>query len=99
MAINLAAGHFNSTAKTKKIVFAVELSPIEQTLDHLGSIARTVSEATLLLNVIAGSEGLDPRQSNLYKKDYLETLDRDIKGIRIGIVKEGFNWGKFPNQM
>ncbi|SFJ89806.1 amidase [Thermoflavimicrobium dichotomicum] len=68
--------------------------PIEQTLDHLGPIARTVADAALLLNVIAGSDGLDPRQSNLPKKDYLKAVGREIKGMRIGIVKEGFTWGE-----
>ncbi len=37
--------------------------PIEQTIDHLGPIARTVADAALMLSVLAGPDGLDPRQA------------------------------------
>src|SRR5215218_8635256 len=33
--------------------------PIEQTLDHVGPMTRTVGDAALVLNVIAGLDGLD----------------------------------------
>src|SRR5918995_5418141 len=36
--------------------------PIESTLDHLGPITRTVADAGLVLGVLAGADGLDPRQ-------------------------------------
>src|SRR6202000_430725 len=36
--------------------------PIERTLDHLGPITRTVADAALLLTVLAGPDGRDPRQ-------------------------------------
>jgi amidase len=36
--------------------------PIENTLDHLGPITRTVPDAALMLGVLAGPDGLDPRQ-------------------------------------
>ena len=36
--------------------------PIEQTIDHLGPITRTVADAALMLDVIAGPDGFDPRQ-------------------------------------
>src|SRR6266568_6118308 len=36
--------------------------PIENTLDHLGPITRTVTDAALMLGVLAGPDGLDPRQ-------------------------------------
>src|SRR5207249_7877084 len=37
--------------------------PIELTLDHTGPIARTAADCALLLEAIAGADGLDPRQS------------------------------------
>jgi amidase len=36
--------------------------PIELTLDHTGPIARTAGDAARLLEVLAGADGLDPRQ-------------------------------------
>ncbi|HEY8342323.1 MAG TPA: amidase, partial [Calditerricola sp.] len=66
--------------------------PIEQTLDHVGPIARTVADVALLLEVIAGPDGLDPRQTGLPAKPYSQLLNGDIRGMRIGIVREGFGW-------
>ena len=39
--------------------------PIENTLDHLGPITRTVRDAAVMLGVLAGPDGLDPRQRQL----------------------------------
>ncbi|HJU28837.1 MAG TPA: amidase family protein, partial [Candidatus Binataceae bacterium] len=36
--------------------------PIEMTIDHLGPMARSAADCALLLEVIAGPDGLDPRQ-------------------------------------
>ena len=65
--------------------------PIEQTIDHLGPITRTVSDAALFLGVIAGRDGLDPRQpADLATEDYLAALEQGARGLRIGVVTEGF---------
>lgn len=66
--------------------------PIEQTLDHTGPMARTVEDVALLLEVIAGNDGLDPRQSGLKVKSYTESLIGNAAGLKVGIVKEGFGW-------
>ncbi len=65
--------------------------PIENTLDHLGPITRTVRDAALLLSVLAGRDGLDPRQRfDPPPGDYLDGLDAGVAGLRIGVVGEGF---------
>ena len=65
--------------------------PIENTLDHLGPITRTVRDAALLLGVLAGRDGLDPRQrSDPPPGGYLDGLDAGVAGLRIGVVGEGF---------
>jgi amidase len=65
--------------------------PIENTLDHLGPIARTVRDAAVLLGVLAGPDGLDPRQRrDPPSADYLADLDNGAAGLRIGVVEEGF---------
>lgn len=65
--------------------------PIEQTIDHLGPMGRTVSDVALMLTVIAGADGRDPRQpSTVEVEDYLAELARPADGLRIGVVGEGF---------
>src|SRR5712692_3339850 len=65
--------------------------PIENTLDHLGPITRTVRDAAVLLGVLAGSDGLDPRQRQVPPPaDYLAVLDAGAAGLRLGVVEEGF---------
>jgi amidase len=64
--------------------------PIELTLDHCGPMANNVENVALLLSVIAGPDGLDPRQSNMQAQDYTKVIDQSAKGLKIAIVKEGF---------
>ncbi len=64
--------------------------PIEPSLDHLGPMGRSVADVALLLSVIAGPDGLDPRQQGIVVQDYMAALDEPLRGLRIGVVKEGF---------
>lgn len=65
--------------------------PIEQTIDHVGPMTRTVADAALLLGVIAGPDGHDPRQpGDLVVEDYVAALAQSAAGLRVGVVAEGF---------
>lgn len=64
--------------------------PIEQTIDHLGPVTNTVADNALLLEVLAGEDGLDPRQYKPKVYSYTEALGRGAHGMRIGVLKEGF---------
>lgn len=64
--------------------------PIEQTIDHLGPVTNSVADNALLLEVLAGADGLDPRQYKPKTYRYTEALGRGAQGMRIGILKEGF---------
>ena len=65
--------------------------PIELTVDHLGPMARSAADCALLLEVIAGPDGLDPRQqANLASASYTKALTGEVKGLRLAIVQEGF---------
>jgi amidase len=66
--------------------------PIEATIDHTGPMTATVADNALLLEVIAGADGLDPRQYNVRVDKYTTGLGRGVAGMRIGVVTEGFNW-------
>jgi amidase len=66
--------------------------PIDQSVDHLGPMAGSSADCALLLEVLAGyDDGLDPRQDpRLEPKPYTEALTGDARGLKIGIVNEGF---------
>ena len=64
--------------------------PIEVTIDHTGPMTRNVRDNALLLEVLAGADGLDPRQGTLKVSNYTEALGGGARGLRIGVVKEGF---------
>ncbi|MEV7136283.1 amidase [Arthrobacter sp. NPDC093128] len=66
---------------------------IDQTVDTLGPLARTPADLALMLDVMAGPDGLDPRQQwDLRVDAYREALTGHVEGLRIGIVTEGFGW-------
>jgi amidase len=63
---------------------------IDATIDHVGPMARNCADAALLLEVMAGPDPRDPRQLNTPPGFSLEKLDAGLKGVRIGILQEGF---------
>ena len=66
--------------------------PIESTIDHVGPITRTVADAALMLSVIAGADGHDPRQpTGVAADDYLGALSGGASGLRVGVLREGFD--------
>jgi aspartyl-tRNA(Asn)/glutamyl-tRNA(Gln) amidotransferase subunit A len=65
-------------------------------LDQAGPIAKTVEDAALVLNVIAGSDPRDSTSVRLPVPDYTEHINEGIKGLRIGIPKEYFIKGIDP---
>jgi amidase len=66
--------------------------PIEATIDHAGPMTATVADNALLLEVIAGADGLDPRQYNVRVDKYTTALGRGVAGMRIAIITESFGW-------
>ena len=66
--------------------------PGEMTVDHLGPIARDVRSLATYLAVLAGPDGMDPRQIRHEKSvDFLAALDDEsVEGVRIGVLTEGF---------
>lgn len=62
--------------------------PLADSLDHAGPMTRTVRDAALMLNVIAGRDPNDATSSREPVPDYVGACEREIKGLRIGVVKE-----------
>jgi aspartyl-tRNA(Asn)/glutamyl-tRNA(Gln) amidotransferase subunit A len=60
------------------------------TLDHTGPMARTVEDCAYLLQAMAGHDAADPASSRVPVDDYLAPLDRDIRGVKIGVPRAYF---------
>jgi aspartyl-tRNA(Asn)/glutamyl-tRNA(Gln) amidotransferase subunit A len=62
--------------------------PLAYTMDHVGPITRTVRDAALMLNVIAGHDPNDSSSSREPVPDYTATLNAGVKEMRIGVIRE-----------
>tara|TARA_A100001388_G_scaffold276020_1_gene262733 strand:- start:431 stop:1885 length:1455 start_codon:yes stop_codon:yes gene_type:complete len=60
-------------------------------LDQVGPITNTVSDAAEILYSISGKDPLDSTCLDKPVPNYLIDLDKSIKGIKIGIIEECFN--------
>ncbi len=59
-------------------------------LDQIGPITKCVTDAALLMNVIAGHDSMDSTSAPIEPTDFTEYLGHDVKGLKIGIPKEYF---------
>jgi amidase len=66
------------------------IMPIEIFVDHTGPMTANVADNALLLEVLAGDDGYDPRIKAPKVQDYTKALGTGAKGLKIAIVKEGF---------
>ena len=66
------------------------LTALSWSLDHPGPMTRTVEDAAITMNAIAGHDPKDVASAKVDIPDYTSALTGDIKGLRIGIVKEYF---------
>jgi amidase len=66
------------------------IGSIETSIDHTGPITRDVRDNARMLEVIAGPDGIDRRQSGREAGDYVRALDEGARGTRVAILAEGF---------
>lgn len=59
-------------------------------LDQIGPITKDVTDTAILLNTITGYDPKDTTSQNYPSLDYTKSLQKEIKGIRVGIPKEYF---------
>ncbi len=66
------------------------VTPLSWSLDHIGPLTRTVEDAAVVLQAIAGHDPLDASTSEKPVPDYREHLASGAKDLRVGVPKEYF---------
>ena len=64
--------------------------PLAWSLDHAGPMTRTVRDAALLLDLIAGYDAADPASAEAPVDGHLADIEAGVRGLRIGIVTGRF---------
>ena len=75
---------------TYGLVSRYGLVAFASSLDQIGPITKDVTDAAMLLNIIAGHDERDTTSYEIPKKDYTKALNKNIKGLKIGVPKEFF---------
>jgi len=65
-------------------------------LDQIGALAKDVTDAAILLGVIAGHDPLDATSMDAPVPDYTTALTGDVRGVRVGVPREYFIPGMQP---
>jgi aspartyl-tRNA(Asn)/glutamyl-tRNA(Gln) amidotransferase subunit A len=64
--------------------------PMASSFDTVGPMTKTVEDMAVVMQVIAGQDSLDATTVPDSVPDYFSELNKDIKGLRVGVPKEYF---------
>lgn len=67
------------------------IAPLCVSLDHCGPITKTVEDAAMMLNVLAGYDKLDITSVEHPKEDYVAGMKQPVNGLRLGIPVGSFD--------
>lgn len=67
--------------------------------DAIGPMSKTVEDCALTLQAIAGYDPKDPYTSRRPVPNYLESINRDISGLRIGVIEETMSNGELDPEV
>jgi aspartyl-tRNA(Asn)/glutamyl-tRNA(Gln) amidotransferase subunit A len=65
-------------------------------LDHVGPFGKSVKDAALMLQYMAGREPLDSTSADVPVPNYLDQIEQPVRGLRIGVPEEYFGEGLDP---
>jgi len=65
-------------------------------LDHVGPFGKSVKDAALMLQCMAGREPLDSTSADVPVPNYLDQIEQPVRGLRIGVPEEYFGGGLDP---
>jgi aspartyl-tRNA(Asn)/glutamyl-tRNA(Gln) amidotransferase subunit A len=71
--------------------------PLSWSLDHVGPMTRTVEDAALVMDAIAGPDAGDPWCADRRLDGYAAGLDAPIAGLRLGVPSDHFFEGVEPS--
>ena len=71
-------------------VSASGVIPLSPSLDHVGPIARCVSDTAIILQAIAGFDSADSTSTDRATEDYIDALEKKPEPLRIGIPNKFF---------
>jgi aspartyl-tRNA(Asn)/glutamyl-tRNA(Gln) amidotransferase subunit A len=93
--IRMPAGFCNVTGlkTTYGRVSRYGLIALVSSFDSIGPMARSAYDCALVLQAIAGQDPHDATSLPVPVPDYLQKLDKPVKGLRLGIPKEYFQAG------
>lgn len=67
------------------------ITPLAWSLDHVGPLTRSVSDAALMLQIISGYDSKDPSSSNIPTEDYIHSIELDGEArFTIGVLRDFF---------
>jgi aspartyl-tRNA(Asn)/glutamyl-tRNA(Gln) amidotransferase subunit A len=81
---------------TYGLVSRYGLIAFASSLDTVGTFTRSVRDAAVLLGVMAGKDPRDATSLDAEIPDYLQGLDRDVRGLRVGVIDGTFGEGVEP---
>jgi len=64
--------------------------PLSTSLDHVGPIARTVADVTVIFAAIAGYDRADKASVDAPVEDYVAALGKNLQPLRVGVPKKFF---------
>jgi aspartyl-tRNA(Asn)/glutamyl-tRNA(Gln) amidotransferase subunit A len=64
--------------------------PLSLSLDHVGPITRTVADAAVMLQAIAGYDSRDAYSADVPVPDYLAALSTEMRPVKIGVLRTFF---------
>ena len=59
-------------------------------LDQIGALAKSTEDLARIMQIISGYDEKDPTTAEVEVPDYLKNINKDIKGLKIGLPKEYF---------
>ena len=82
--------HYGANWNFLRLVSARGVIPLSWAYDHVGPMTRSVRDAALVLQAIAGYDAGDNTSREFPESDYLDGLEEDTQPLRLGIVRQYF---------